>query len=737
MLPGRGLTAHYFFTFGVEVQLVGDRKNTKVEQRILHLDVAAAAVKLVEKGSVRVFLRFDAINQIVFDDAEPRSVLISCRDERRYFIVFQSAEDNLVFRTACSDLAGCQLDINRFQRSVLKKGQLMKRGKAGALFGDRYAILTPRKLFVLPSKVSVFPSNAISLEEVSPRFDDVKGTIHLDVCGKEYVFQGSDKDESQDWFVEIARAATSRVPILQWDDVTGARLRPDTGSSREDEILVDEEELHGAAGGGVGHSPSHFTSPEDWDEVDSPDHHLDSWAALPGAEPHSTPGHSQTGQHRHGQSASGSTSSSARGAQHSRSGASGGQSSGWGIGKGQPGSFSSSGGNYIDPAGNVIRLSSGATKSLAGRGEGTTLRRSTSSASSVTAAMARPAAVAGRVSPQHLGPQGPGEGWTSASSTPRVAAARGQAAAADGRGVLGGLQQAAADQAMSSPVAGGARMSVGSSAAGRAPAMGTIYEAGESEGDGPATTSSAEDADDQEELAGAGADTLGSQQLQRPPPPPPPLHPAKPQQQRAQQGSSHARSSANRSPGGHTPSSLPAAVMTAVADRAARRQAQQPSAALQVEVSGATEEAAIVAPALLSGTVSSNEFFADYESSDSPEGTLCPAPPAKPSTLSKPVNQATQAAVPAASNSPAAEASPGRAGHLGFWSPGQQIDLAALIDTDQQVAGEALQQLLWGQIVLQQLSRQRQQRRPNLNKFGGVAVAGPEWLATAQVAQAP
>jgi hypothetical protein len=42
-------------------------------------------------------------------------------------------------------------------------------------------ILTPRKLFVLASKVSVFPSNAISLQEVSPRYDDAKGTIHLDV----------------------------------------------------------------------------------------------------------------------------------------------------------------------------------------------------------------------------------------------------------------------------------------------------------------------------------------------------------------------------------------------------------------------------------------------------------------------------------------------------------------------------------------------------------------------------
>jgi hypothetical protein len=42
-------------------------------------------------------------------------------------------------------------------------------------------ILTPRKLYILHGKVAVFPSNAISLEEATPRFDDAKGTIHLDV----------------------------------------------------------------------------------------------------------------------------------------------------------------------------------------------------------------------------------------------------------------------------------------------------------------------------------------------------------------------------------------------------------------------------------------------------------------------------------------------------------------------------------------------------------------------------
>lgn len=50
-----------------------------------------------------MFLRFDALNQIVYDEAEPAAVLLSCRDGRKYFVAFQSAEDCLVFRwvTGC------------------------------------------------------------------------------------------------------------------------------------------------------------------------------------------------------------------------------------------------------------------------------------------------------------------------------------------------------------------------------------------------------------------------------------------------------------------------------------------------------------------------------------------------------------------------------------------------------------------------------------------------------------
>lgn len=42
-------------------------------------------------------------------------------------------------RTVCYDLSMASLDVNRFQRSVLKKGTVLKRSKAGT-FGERYAV---------------------------------------------------------------------------------------------------------------------------------------------------------------------------------------------------------------------------------------------------------------------------------------------------------------------------------------------------------------------------------------------------------------------------------------------------------------------------------------------------------------------------------------------------------------------------------------------------------------------
>ncbi len=36
--------------------------------------------------------------QVIYDESEPRTVLISCHDDRRYLLDFQNAEENLVFR---------------------------------------------------------------------------------------------------------------------------------------------------------------------------------------------------------------------------------------------------------------------------------------------------------------------------------------------------------------------------------------------------------------------------------------------------------------------------------------------------------------------------------------------------------------------------------------------------------------------------------------------------------------
>lgn len=58
---------------------------------------------------MRIFLRFDAINQIVFDDVEPRSVLISCRDDRR-FVYFQNLKLLLTDKRSLGAPAGVWLD---------------------------------------------------------------------------------------------------------------------------------------------------------------------------------------------------------------------------------------------------------------------------------------------------------------------------------------------------------------------------------------------------------------------------------------------------------------------------------------------------------------------------------------------------------------------------------------------------------------------------------------------------
>jgi hypothetical protein len=74
--------------------------------------------------------------QIVFDEVEPRSVLVSCRDERRYFVDFQSAEDCLLFRTVCYDVSMGALDVNRQGCAAAQGG-----GGEGGRSGRRQGVL--------------------------------------------------------------------------------------------------------------------------------------------------------------------------------------------------------------------------------------------------------------------------------------------------------------------------------------------------------------------------------------------------------------------------------------------------------------------------------------------------------------------------------------------------------------------------------------------------------------------
>ncbi|GFR43943.1 hypothetical protein Agub_g5082, partial [Astrephomene gubernaculifera] len=108
-------------------------------------------------------------------------------DDRRYLLDFQNAEENLLFRTAYAAVVENTFDISKFNRSLLLKGPVEKKGISG--FKTRYLILVPRKLYILSSKTSIFPRSVLSLLDANPRYDESRNTVHLDVMGKEYVFR--------------------------------------------------------------------------------------------------------------------------------------------------------------------------------------------------------------------------------------------------------------------------------------------------------------------------------------------------------------------------------------------------------------------------------------------------------------------------------------------------------------------------------------------------------------------
>lgn len=58
------------------------------------------------------------------------------------------------------------------------------------------------------------------------RFDDMRGEVHLDAMGKDYVFKAENKDESFKWFVAIAQACSIRwASVWAFNHVLAACLQ--------------------------------------------------------------------------------------------------------------------------------------------------------------------------------------------------------------------------------------------------------------------------------------------------------------------------------------------------------------------------------------------------------------------------------------------------------------------------------------------------------------------------------
>ncbi|KAK9866210.1 hypothetical protein WJX84_010179 [Apatococcus fuscideae] len=246
-MAAKGLTAHYFFTWGVVQESVHDDAGSQMQSisrhnsgwrtrlglakaegqsgpvdRILHMDVANKAVNTIIKEAVKdTYQVNDVINSACLEGQDLR-LFVTLRDGRRLTYFFQSAQDITMFREVLEELQSGEYAGVRYPRNVIKRGMLQKRGKMSVFF-DRFAVLVPDKMYVLSSKAAVYPLNVLSLAESRPAMDETIKAIWVKVSKKEYLLRGLSEDDTRDWF-DVMR------PIPQV--VLGAADSADLGLTR-------------------------------------------------------------------------------------------------------------------------------------------------------------------------------------------------------------------------------------------------------------------------------------------------------------------------------------------------------------------------------------------------------------------------------------------------------------------------------------------------------------------------
>ncbi|KAK9836743.1 hypothetical protein WJX74_007351 [Apatococcus lobatus] len=220
-MAAKGLTPHYFFTWGVTQEAVHDDIGSHLArqtsgwrsvlglgkadgssapaERILQIDVASKAVNTIAKEVVKdTYQVTDVLSSDCLEGQDLR-LFINLRDGRRLTYFFQSNQDVAMFRELMEELQTGEYAGVRYPRNVLKRGVIQKRGRTGVFF-DRFAVLVPEKMYVLSSKAAVYPLNVISLADNRPAMDETIKAIWVKVPKKEYLLRGLSEDDTRDWF---------------------------------------------------------------------------------------------------------------------------------------------------------------------------------------------------------------------------------------------------------------------------------------------------------------------------------------------------------------------------------------------------------------------------------------------------------------------------------------------------------------------------------------------------------
>ena len=284
------LAKHFLLNFsvvllppkGCRVSISAKEKNALGQCRaVLHLDQLRKTLEVVMKGTCVLSFKLRSIERFeVSDDEESYgafpflSIHYKTPTEHQVemnviVLHFQAFHEVEVCRDLLHNTLGGSPKQLSLQRSILRQGNLLKRGKSG-IFGQRYGVLVPNKLLLLRSKTAYIPLQVVTFgnnlrEWAVTRDEQDKAVVLLSPSIAAETFCSSleeqvssllnhaislkfkDPEEANDWYQHLRKLSRAREirktpsPESKANKVGGPRV--DLPQERAEEAVEEEKEV--------------------------------------------------------------------------------------------------------------------------------------------------------------------------------------------------------------------------------------------------------------------------------------------------------------------------------------------------------------------------------------------------------------------------------------------------------------------------------------------------------------